>query len=129
MREKRPEGFDEAESKAGSYINDKKKAQYLLDEALRKANNNKGALEKIWADLFGLFRLVGAWIKGEYVRVPYKTILYAIGAIIYFVNPFDVIPDFIPLAGYVDDATVIGFVINSIKDEIERFKKWEQFTP
>ena len=125
MREKRPEGFDEAESKEGTYINDKKKAQYLLDEALRKANNNKGALEKIWADLFGLFRLVGAWIKGEYVKVPYKTILYAIGAIIYFVNPFDVIPDFIPLAGYVDDATVIGFVINSIKDEIERFKKWE----
>jgi uncharacterized membrane protein YkvA (DUF1232 family) len=48
-----------------------------------------------------------------------------IGAIVYFVNPFDAIPDFIPVIGYLDDAAVIGWVMKTLKDEIERFRAWE----
>lgn len=55
-----------------------------------------------------------------------QTILWAIAAIIYFVNPFDVIPDFIPVVGYVDDSTVIAFVINSIRKDLDDFLKWER---
>jgi uncharacterized membrane protein YkvA (DUF1232 family) len=40
-------------------------------------------------------------------------------------NPFDVAPDFIPGIGYLDDAVVLGFVVNSIKKELERFLRWE----
>ena len=33
-----------------------------------------------------------------------------IGALIYFINPFDLVPDFIPFVGFVDDMTIIALV-------------------
>jgi uncharacterized membrane protein YkvA (DUF1232 family) len=37
----------------------------------------------------------------------------------------DLVPDFIPGLGYLDDVTVIGFVMNSIRKDVDRFKFWE----
>ncbi|MCB5271888.1 MAG: DUF1232 domain-containing protein [Candidatus Cloacimonetes bacterium] len=37
--------------------------------------------------------------------------------------PLDVIPDFIPGLGWIDDAFVLGTVIGLLKDEIYNFKK------
>jgi uncharacterized membrane protein YkvA (DUF1232 family) len=73
-----------------------------------------------------MIRLVRAWIKGEYKDVPWETIVWIIGAIIYFVNPFDLIPDFIPGVGYLDDAVVIGLAIASFSFDIENFREWEK---
>jgi uncharacterized membrane protein YkvA (DUF1232 family) len=47
------------------------------------------------------------------------------GALAYAVLPIDVIPDFIPGVGFVDDVFVIGMVMKSISDEIARYKKFK----
>lgn len=47
------------------------------------------------------------------------------GALAYVVFPVDVIPDFIPVLGWIDDAFVLSFVIAQLKGEIERFRDWE----
>ena len=57
--------------------------------------------------------------------MPWETIALAIGAIAYFVSPVDLIPDFIPVAGYIDDAAVIAFVIASATNELHSFREWE----
>ncbi len=124
MTIKKPEGFDGARKSAEEFVKDKEKTDYLLGEALEKAERNKNSLKKFWGDLQALIGLGKGWITGNYTDVPVKTILLVIAAIIYFVNPFDVVPDFLPGIGYLDDATVIGFVIGSIKDDIEAFKNW-----
>lgn len=113
--------------KAKEYAADKKKTEHLLNEALEKAEKNKGQLKDVWDNLMALFRMVGAWATGKYNAVPLKTIILAIAAIIYFVNPFDVIPDFIPFVGYLDDASVIAWTIKSIYDDLEDFIAWEKF--
>ncbi len=122
----KPEGFENAQNKAQEFVKDKEKIGHLLDEALRKAERNKNVLENIWVDLQALMRLTKAWLKNEYTQIPWQTIVFAIAGIIYFVNPFDIVPDFIPGAGYLDDATVIGFVIKSIRREIKQFLDWEK---
>jgi len=73
-----------------------------------------------------LFRLVRAWATGRYKSVPLKTVILAIASIIYFVNPFDVIPDFLPGIGYLDDAGVIAWTLKSIYDDLLKFKLWEE---
>ncbi len=118
--------FGREKRRAREYLNDRQKAAQLIKEAIEKANRNKGALKKLLDQLKTLFRLTSAWIKGEYTEVSMKTILWVIAAIIYFVNPFDVITDFIPGVGYVDDAAVIFFVINFIRRDLDKFLEWER---
>lgn len=38
-----------------------------------------------------------------------------IGALAYFVVPFDAIPDFIPVMGFVDDASVLAAALTSVR--------------
>jgi len=118
--------FGKEKRRAKEYVNDTQKAAELVREAIEKANRNKGALKKLWSKLSTLFRLVKAWGKGEYKDVSTKTIIWVIAAIIYFVNPFDVVPDFITGVGYLDDAAIILFVINSVSHDLDKFLKWER---
>ncbi|WP_456479908.1 YkvA family protein [Nautilia sp.] len=47
------------------------------------------------------------------------------GALAYVVLPFDVLPDFLPGIGFIDDAFVISAVIKKLKDEIENYKRFK----
>ena len=111
---------------AEEYTSDKRKIKYLLDEAIRKAQRYKGLLKKCWGDLTTLIRLVRKYINGEYRDVSLDTIIVATAAIIYFINPIDLIPDFIPGMGFIDDAAVIAFTINSIHKDLLKFREWEK---
>ena len=48
-----------------------------------------------------------------------------IGAIAYLLDPLDVIPDFIPIIGFTDDATVIALAISRVRKELDKFEEWE----
>jgi len=111
---------------AEEYAADKETTTYLLDEAIRKSRRHKGVLAKCWDDLMALIRLVRAYIKGEYRDVPWETIVWAIAAIIYFITPIDLIPDFIPGIGFLDDAAVIALAIASVRKDVDNFREWER---
>lgn len=68
------------------------------------------------------------WAKGRYKEIPSRTLIAVIGALIYFVSPVDALLDWIPFAGFLDDATVIGFVIASLRKDLVKYKKWKQET-
>ena len=120
-----PRGFAQAQSQAESAARDKNKTKQLLHDALNKAYRNRAQLKSVWEDLMAVCRMLKAWSKGDYQSVPWKTIVLSLATIIYFLNPFDVAPDFIPGIGYLDDAMVLGFVVNSIKKELDKFLRWE----
>jgi len=117
--------FKSAKQKAEEFAQDKEKTGYLLEEAAAKAKRNRSVLDDVWRDLQTLFRLLKAWKNGEYA-LPIQSIVFALAGIVYFVNPFDIVPDFIPFSGYLDDATVLGFVLRSIKNDINQFIEWEK---
>ncbi len=126
MAEQQPMAFEGARKTAEAYAKDPTKVAELLEEAQKKAKREEKRLGEIWEHLQALVRLVAAWVHGRYTVIPWKTIVLAIASIVYFVNPFDLILDFIPAVGYLDDITVIGFVMNSIRKDIDRFLNWER---
>lgn len=75
---------------------------------------------------FVLGRLIKAYALGQYRDVPWKTILLIVAAVLYFVNPFDLVPDLIPLTGLTDDFAVLLWVYNSVSNEIDKFLNWEK---
>ena len=114
------------QEKANEYLKDKRKSLHLLNEALRKANTNRGALGKTWENFQMLFGVLRDWTNGNYKEMPTRSILIIILGIVYFVSPIDAIFDCIPFAGLVDDAAVAGFVISQVSLDLEQYKLWKK---
>jgi uncharacterized membrane protein YkvA (DUF1232 family) len=77
-------------------------------------------------DLKALIRLSKLWVSRKYTAVDNKTILYTIVAVVYFVTPTDFVPDFILGLGFIDDMAVVSWVLNMIRDDVNKFKDWEK---
>jgi uncharacterized membrane protein YkvA (DUF1232 family) len=97
----------------------------LLQLFFRKAAHEEGKLRQVWEDLMTLGRMLRSWQRGAYRVLPWRTLLWSLTAVLYFVDPLDLVPDFVPGLGYLDDAAVIGFIMKSIRKDVERFKFWE----
>jgi len=70
------------------------------------------------------FVLLLDMIRDDSFKIDTKTYLSIAGALAYVVMPVDLIPDFILGVGWIDDIFVLGYVMNSIADEIERYKTY-----
>ncbi len=71
-------------------------------------------------------RLVRSWLNGTYRVFPWRTFFIFILVGIYAINPFDIIPDFIPFIGIIDDAAMLGFLYRSLRKDVEKFLEWER---
>ncbi|MBM7624599.1 YkvA family protein [Sporohalobacter salinus] len=49
-----------------------------------------------------------------------------IACLAYLVLPTDLVPDFIPIAGFTDDAAAFMLVMNQISNEIQRYQEWKK---
>lgn len=74
-----------------------------------------------------LIRMVKAHLSGEYTSFSTRTILLVTFALLYFVIPTDVIPDFLPILGFSDDISILYFVWKQIDGDLSKFQQWEQF--
>lgn len=118
--------FAKMKNKAAEYLNNPAKLHQLIDHAKNKAESKKhGPLKEVLESLMALFRLVRAYSKREYLEIPWKSLLLIVATILYFLLPTDAIPDWILGLGYIDDAALIGWTMNTVKSDIDGFRKWE----
>jgi uncharacterized membrane protein YkvA (DUF1232 family) len=73
-----------------------------------------------------LLRMTKAYSKGEYKRVPWKSLTLVVAVFAYIVNPLDVIPDILPVAGFADDFSLLLWLVQNLGVEIEEFMIWEK---
>ena len=71
---------------------------------------------------YGDFKLFFSMMNDKEFKLETSTMLSVGGALAYVVLPIDVVPDFLPLVGWVDDALVLKIVMDSAKGEVNRFK-------
>lgn len=73
-----------------------------------------------------LVSLLKDWYKGRYTSVPWKVISSIGGALLYVLSPIDLIPDFLPFVGYVDDAAVLAACLRYVREDVEQYRIWKQ---
>ena len=84
------------------------------------------SLKKYLEDACDIFALLKDRITGKYTETPWSTIAALTGALLYVLSPFDLIPDFIPVAGFLDDAAVFAFVLAMAKDDLACYREWRK---
>jgi len=70
------------------------------------------------------FEMLKDYKLKKYRNVPWKAIAMIVTALVYFLNPIDLIPDFMGVIGFTDDAIVLAFVFKSIRDELIKYCDW-----
>ena len=116
-------------SKAKTIIKDDKKLKKLIDDVLNKLkelSNDENTTSKLNNYLRVFIRIINAYTSKEYTYVPWKTICLIVAGLIYFIYPVDLIPDFIPVSGLIDDVAFIAWIYDSIKEDIDKFLEWEK---
>ncbi len=86
----------------------------------------KGPLKRFLHDIKDLFSLLKDFSSGRYREVPWLTVAAVAAALLYILNPFDVIPDFIPVVGQIDDALVVSVCLYLIEEDLEKYRKWKK---
>jgi uncharacterized membrane protein YkvA (DUF1232 family) len=107
--------------------NDIKKILEKREEIEKKFKPN-GPLGRFIADLKLLYSIIQDYINGKYREIPFWTIAAIVAALLYVLNPFDLIPDYIPGIGYLDDALIIGACLRMIEQDLHKYKEWKTKT-
>ena len=126
--------FDLAVDQAARLAGKKSRILLLIARLGTKMNkvNWSPVQRQLLKEKFFVFgRFARAYATGKYKSVPWKTMLIVLAAVIYFINPLDLIPDLVPIVGFTDDFAVLIWVYNAIQVEIDKFLEWEgsQVTP
>lgn len=115
-----------AEVEAEHLLAEPQAAGAMVERAGKRATRQRGRLGEAFEEVMALTRLVRAWASGRYRAVPTSTLLAAIGALVYFLMPFDALPDFIFAFGLLDDIALIGKVVQMCRRDLQAFRAWEQ---
>jgi len=102
--------------------------EYLLskESKLKEKLEDSGYLEPFSDDLMLFMSLVKDYYKGDYRKIPFKTISAGVIGALYVLNPIDLIPDSIPFIGHIDDALVLKFCLKQAKKDLQKYKEWKQ---
>ena len=123
---RRSAAYRQATSNARAYARDPERLRKLLEDIAQKTKQvPREPFKETWAYLMAMIRILRAYYRREYRDVPQQSLLTIIGAVIYFVSPTDFIPDWIPVAGYLDDTFVVALALKSVKDDLDTFMQWE----
>lgn len=103
------------------------KTQEFLGKVLAKMETVKfKPIAHLFGDVRALIGLVTDTITGKYTGTPYRSIIAMTGALIYFLSPVDIIPDFIPMLGFLDDTFVLGLVLKQFETDLDVYKAWKK---
>lgn len=87
------------------------------------AHNPK--VQKLTAPIQIFIRMIKAHFRGDH-KMEMTTLGLIVLALVYFISPIDLIPDFLGFFGFADDLSVVLAVYAKVSDEVERFLEWER---
>ncbi|MFD1096776.1 YkvA family protein [Salegentibacter chungangensis] len=86
---------------------------------------NSGTLRK-YAELGKImFGMLKDYRRGVYTNVPWFTIASIGFSLLYVLNPLDLMPDFIPGIGYIDDFAILTFALRFIESDLHSYLDWK----
>lgn len=86
---------------------------------------NDDQLAEFMDDVKLFFMMLKDFFTKKYTEVPVGTIMAIVGSLLYVLSPIDIIPDFIPIIGYLDDAAVLALCMKFVKYDVDQYKAFK----
>ena len=99
----------------------------LLNKASGKLEPLKSAplLGDSVADVQDVVSMLNDYYHDRYKKLPFAVLAGSLAIVAYLVSPIDLIPDGVPVLGFIDDALIINLVLELCVDaELSRYRKW-----
>lgn len=127
-KEKIKEQIDKFSEKAKQIIDNPEKVSAVLEKATALCDDLSQVrfIGKYFKDISLICSMLNDYICKRYTKVPMATVITLLAAVLYFVSPIDIIPDFLPLIGHLDDMIVFGFVTDAAKVDLKKYEKWKK---
>ncbi|UOQ77463.1 YkvA family protein [Hymenobacter sp. 5516J-16] len=116
-------------NRAGKLLGRPFKVVMVLNEVANKlaSKESKDSKFKQLFDVgYTVVRLVRNYVSGSYRQIETGTIVSALGVLLYTLSPVDLVPDFVPVVGFLDDLALLSWFVEKFQGEIVRFREWEQ---
>ena len=118
--------YEKYRQEAEKILEDNDKVGKILDEAELKMSKVPVFGEDL-RNVIVMIEMILSYIKKEYRDIPKCSIISMLAAITYFLSPIDLVPDCIPVLGYIDDVAVIKLVLSlGIKGDVQKYKEWRK---
>ena len=112
-------------------VNGTGKTLEFIDKAARKLEplTRLPIIGGTIADVQDIISMLDDYYHGRYKKIPTAALLGSLGILAYLVSPVDLIPDNVPILGFIDDAFIINTVVTLCVDkELERYRQWRNDT-
>ena len=113
-------------AQAKSMLGNPESVEDLLGEVKDKVSNLPGAAASALTKVPLMGTMVKSYVTGEYTKISPKVVALVLGALIYLVKGKDLIPDSIPILGWVDDIAVVALAIKLSEKELREFEAWKK---
>lgn len=90
-------------------------------DVFKKAREIPDRVTKLANQLRLLIDLVEDFADGRYRAVPWYSVAIAVMATLYFVSPQDLVPDWLPVLGQLDDIAVIAIALRLIRKDLIKY--------
>lgn len=113
--------------KASNMVQNTASIVRLLPDIKKKVEQKgfRGISQELKENISWFLKLLKSFATREYTDIPAQKIIYILAALLYFLLPIDILPDFLPLVGLADDIALLGFIWKNMEEEITKFKEWK----
>jgi uncharacterized membrane protein YkvA (DUF1232 family) len=94
-------------------------------EDIKKRFDSKGPLGRFIEDAQLLISIVKDYWTGKYRRIPFMAVAAIVFSLLYVLNPMDLMPDFLPVIGELDDAAVVTICLLLVEHELHTYRTWK----
>ena len=96
----------------------------ILTNAKHLSDDVKGGVPEFVATRIKKLETLVAMIEDDEWKIPDEERADVLSALAYFSDPEDLVPDHIPVLGFLDDAIMIELVAEELKDDIDAFEEF-----
>ena len=94
-------------------------------DEIRDRVESNGPLKRFVKDVSLMSSLIRDYWNHSYREIHWWALSAVVAALAYVLSPIDLIPDILPLFGFVDDAMVVGACLLLVEQQLSEYEAWK----